>query len=274
MIEIYNNYDQSLEGGNFSSYKKNLGNKLFIYAACRILSEILDCNLILPDESYIRRESQVTGQYVVELFPFKSILNRQSFNDNQITISDDTFLNFKDFDEFAKLYGQNKIISTGYYSRYEYYKPYKKLIREFYSQLKKPKRNKNDIVMMLRNSRDDSRFVINDEYYLNILENETFDNLYVCLDHVYQHNSILEKISKYNPIFIEDGILNVFSEITSFDKIIACQGTFSFWASFLSEADVIYWPLTKDGPNSNNLAHGTHINLIVDDEERYKFIKL
>lgn len=274
MVEIFNDYSDHLQGGWFSTYRKNLGNKLFTYATSRIIADILDYNLILPEESYIRRESQVTGKYVIEKFPLNSILNRKSIDFDPIVIDDNTFINYGSIENFLKHIKENKIVSTGYYSKYEYLKPYKDKIKNFYSDFKQKKRNNNDIVMMLRNSRDDSRFVIEDDYYINILENESFDNLYVSLDHTYQHSSILEKIRKYNPTFIERGILDLFKEVTSFNKIIASQGTFSFWACFLSDANVIYWPITKDGPNSNNITHGQHINLIVDDEDRYKFIKL
>jgi hypothetical protein len=274
MIEIYNEYDHHLQGGHFSSYKKNLGNKLFIYATCKIISDSLDYNLILPDKSFIRRETQKTNQYIVDEFPFGSITNKKSVDCCPIVIDDDTFISYGSIENFIKKIDNNKILSTGYYSKYEYIKPYKNEVRNFYKKLVKEKRNNNDIIMMLRNSRDDARFVIDDEYYLTILENEEFENLYVSIDHTYQHSSILKKIEKYNPKFIDGGIIDVFSEITSFNRIIACQGTFSFWACFLSNAEKIYWPLTKDGPNSNNLSHGKHLNLIVDDESRYEFIKL
>ena len=83
---------------------------------------------------------------------------------------------------------------------------------------------------------------------------------------------------KYNPKFIDGDILDVFSEITSFNKIIAAQGTFSFWACLLSSAEKIYWPITNDGPNSgsnsNNPIYNTYVNLIVDDEDRYSFINV
>ena len=61
-------------------------------------------------------------------------------------------------------------------------------------------------------------------------------------------------------------IISLFKEITSFNKIIAAQGTFSFWASFLSNAEKIYWPITKIGPN---IVGHRDVNLIVDDEQRY-----
>ena len=107
------------------------------------------------------------------------------------------------------------------------------MVKNYYESLVQPKRTTNDIVLMLRNSRIDGSFVLPDEYYLNILEKETFDNLYISLDHVDKHQSLLNKLQKYNPKFINGKILELFSEITSFNKIIAAQGTFSFWACFL-----------------------------------------
>ena len=137
-----------------------------------------------------------------------------------------------------------------YFSKYDYIKPYKEMVKSYYSSLVLPNRNNNDIVLMLRNSRIDGTFVLPDEYYTNILDEENFDKLYISLDHIDKHTLLLEKLSKYNPTIIDGKIIDVFSQITSFNKIIASQGTFSFWACFLSNADKIYWPITNDGPNS------------------------
>jgi hypothetical protein len=148
------------------------------------------------------------------------------------------------------------------------------MIKEYFKSLTLPNRNNNDMVIMLRNSNMADNFMLPDRYYTDIIEQETFDNLYISLDHRDKHVSLLEKLEKYNPIFIEGDILNLFSQITSFNKIIASQGTFSFWACFLSEAKIIYWPNTNDGPNSNNPTWGQLVNLKVDDEERYKHINI
>ena len=160
----------------------------------------------------------------------------------------------------------------------DYIKPYKEMVKSYYSSLVLPKRNNNDIVLMLRNSRIDGTFVLPDEYYTNILDEENFDKLYISLDHIDKHTLLLEKLSKYNPTIIDGKIIDVFSQITSFNKIIASQGTFSFWACFLSNADKIYWPITNDGPNSgknsNNSVFNTYVNLVVDDEPRYEFINV
>jgi hypothetical protein len=274
MVEIFDNYAENLLGGYFSTYKKNFGNKLFIYSVSRLIADKLGYNLIVPQRALIRREELSVGTYVEQFFPFESITDRISVDSQPVVIDDTTVLFYDTVDKLVKLSKGKKVISMSYFSKYDYIKPYKNEVRNFLSKLKTEKRKSNDLVLMLRNSRDDGRFVLPDDYYLNLIEKESFDNLYVSFDHIYQHSSILEKLSKYEPRFIEGSILDVFKELTSFDKIIACQGTFSFWVCFLSDASKIYWPITNDGPNSNNIHFKQHVNLRVDDEERYKFINV
>jgi hypothetical protein len=274
MIEIYDEYDSNLDGGYFSTYKKNLGNKLFIYAGCRIISDILDYDLIAPENALIRRENNETGNYEDQIFPFKSVLNRKKVYEPIKIIGDNDIVNLTSIENLINSYPNHRFINQCYFSKYDYIKNYKDMVKEYFKLLVKPKKETNDIVIMLRNSRIDGSFVLPDEYYLNILEKETFDDLYISLDHVDRHQSLLKKLQIYNPKFINYKILELFSEITSFNKIIAAQGTFSFWACFLSKADKIYWPVTNDGPNSNNKNFGTHVNLLIDDEDRYVHIKI
>jgi hypothetical protein len=274
MVELYDVYTQSLEGGHFSSFRKNLGNKLFIYAISRLAAEFLECDFIVPENALIRREEQSVGNYVNQPFPFKGFKGKNQFHNPTKTMDDSDLYHFGSVDEFVKHYPNHKITVLGYFTKYEYVKPHKEKIKEYYKSLVKEKREGNDIIIMLRNSRDDARFVLPDEYYLDILERETFDNLYISLDHSYQHSRLLSKLEKYNPKFLDGSILDIFSEITSFNKIIAAQGTFSFWACLLSNAEKIYWPMTNDGPNSNNQTFGQYVNLKVDDEPRYEFIEI
>ena len=49
MITFYDEYIDGLLGGNFSTFRKNLGNKLFIYGVSRVAADIMDYDLI---ESY------------------------------------------------------------------------------------------------------------------------------------------------------------------------------------------------------------------------------
>lgn len=278
MVEIYDEYDSNLGGLHFSTYKKNLGNKLFIYAACRIISDLLDYDLVSPENALIRREDINTGKYEEQFFPFKSILGRKKVENPVKIITDSDIVSLKSIESLIKEYPNCKFINQSYFSKYDYIKPYKNMVKEYYKPLIKDKKNNNDIVLMLRNSRIDGSFVLPDEYYLNIIERETFDNLYISLDHIERHQSLLNKLQKYNPKIINEKILELFSEITSFNKIIAAQGTFSFWACFLSNAEKIYWPITNDGPNSSKNSEKPvfrdYVNLIVDDESRYEFVNI
>ena len=273
MVTFYDEYDVSLEGGYFSSFRKNLGNKLFIYSIARITADLLDCNLILPTNPLVRRDLFHLG-YQNEKFWMDGIYDRKNIEGSKITLSDNDLAYFKTVENFLNHHGEKPIDIIGYYSKYEYIKPYKDKIKTYYQKYIKPKRNNNDIIIMLRDSTQDARFVLPDEYYMDILENENFDRLYVSYDHYYKHSSLFSKIKKFNPIFLESGIQTLFSEVTSFNKIVACQGTFSFWACLLSDANKIYWPSTDDGPNSNNSRFIGGVNLLVDDEDRYEIVNL
>jgi hypothetical protein len=175
-------------------------------------------------------------------------------------------------------YPNHGFIIKSYFSKYDYIKPYKDSVRSYFETITSPKRNDNNMVIMLRDSYLDRSFKLPNNYYLDIIESENFNQLYISFDHEIMHLDLLNKLSKYKPIIIDGNIIDVFKEISSFDKIVACQGTFSFWASFLSNADKIYWPITMDGPNSGtnseNPVYNTYVNLLVDDEDRYKHITI
>jgi len=274
MVEISDKYDTSTQGNFFSSYKKNLGNKLFIYSCSRIISDLLDYDLICPDNSLIRRENQETNQYEVLNFPFGSILGRKKVTSPIMVINDNDIATLGSIENLINKFQNHGFFVQTYFSKYDYIKPYKSMVREYFKSLTLPKRENNDLVIMLRNSNVVNNFMLPDSYYLDIIKKESFNNLYISLDHKYRHTSLLDKLKPYNPIFIEGDILHVFSQITSFKKIIASQGTFSFWACFLSNSDKIYWPMTNEGPNSNNQVWGSLVNLKVDDDDRYKFINV
>ena len=277
MIKIYDEYDSYLDGGYFSSPRKNLGNKLFIYSACRIISELLGYELVSPENALVRREDTENGQYKEILFPFKGV--KGNIVDNQIkVIQDGDIIQLGSIENLIQSYPNHGFLNQSYFSKYDYIKPYKTKVKEYFKSIVKDKRVGNDLVIMLRSSNYDGSFVLPDSYYLNIISQETFDNLYISFDHINKHQSLINKLEKYNPKLIDGDILDVFSEITSFNTIIAAQGTFSFWACFLSNANKIYWPITNDGPNSgknsDNPVFNSYVNLTVDDESRYELINV
>lgn len=278
MIEIYDGIDSSINDKSFSSYRKNLGNKLFIYGCSRVMADLLGCDLIAPETALIRRVNNVTLQYQEQIFPFGSIYNGKKITTPIKEINDNDIVQYKTLENIINVFPNHGFLIKSYFSKYKYFKPYKDLIRKYYEPLTLDKRSDDSMIIMLRDSYLDSSFKLPYFYYLDILKTEKFDKLYVSLDHYEKHEPFIKQISNYAPIIIDGDILDVFKTITSFKKIIACQGTFSFWAAFLSHADIIYWPITMDGPNSgknsHNLVFNTYVDLLVDDEERYKHIQI
>jgi hypothetical protein len=274
MIEIYNDWDPFDSGEWFATEKKNFGHKLFAYLVPRIMSELLNYNLIVPNNSYIGKINKSNNnEFEKILFPFESILDRQSFTENVVELNDESLKN-SNIETFVKNIKGNKIYSKCNCANYHYIKPYKALVKEIMKDLILPKNHSNDILLFLRKSRRAHTYRIPDSYYLKILENEKFEKMYISVDDIDRHYNLYQELKKYNPIILEGDILENFKLATSFNKMICSQGQFSFFAAWLSEAEKIYWPITNVGPNAGPEVHGHHLNLKVDDEERYTFINI
>lgn len=249
----------------FSSPSRNFGNKLFTYSLGVVLSEIQNLNLYIPKDSYIQRDGNMM------LFPFNNIENKRDITSPTLHVTDDTLV-VMGLEMFIKSSKDNHIFLDGYFSNYEYVKHHKEIIKKTFSSLISKKKYNNNILIMLRDSNIDPTFVLPNNYYLEILERENFDTIFVSYDHYNKHINLIKILQqKYVVILLDLNIIELFKEITSFKKIIAAQGTFSFWAAFLSHAEKIYWPITKIGPN---IVGHRDVNLIVDDEPRYEFIIL
>ena len=269
MVKIYDGYESYCEGGSFSAPRKNLGNKLFIYAACKIMADLLDYDLEVPDNSQIQRMGNL------EIFPYKSITGRKKIEEPSTWICDRDVVLFGSLKKIAEAVNGRMLHTNASFTAYPLLKPYQNEVKFLYKDLVKPKRKSNDIIILLRDSNHDKGFSLPYSFYTEILENERFDNLYVSCDHVNNHEHFFSDLKKYKPKYLNDlGVVDLFKEITTFDKIIASQGTFSFWATWLSNAETIYWPLTDTGPNSyhNNPNAYYDVNLKVENEDRYKFI--
>jgi len=246
----------------FASSGRNFGNKLFTYGVSKIIADTHGYELKIPNPSYIQRNG------IIDLFPFYSNdgikINEPSYYVSDRSMSE---LGIQTIIEQSK---DKNTIMDGYFIRYDYIKNYKDKLSNLYKTLIESPDNKNDVILLLRDSNADSTFKLPDDYYTNILENMTFDNLFISFDHYHKHQSLITKLEKYNPILLDLPILDLFKLITSKKTIIGCQGTFSFWACWLSESEKIYWPLTTKGPNLGDWS----VNLKVDDEDRYIFINV
>ena len=140
-----------------------------------------------------------------------------------------------------------KIKLQGFFHRYEYYIDYK---NEILSWLNLPKYSfdtsptKEDIVIHVRQGDLHPSYPITPfGYFKNIIENSTFDKLYIVTEN--KNNPIVQKIQKqYNAIIITNNEpIKDFLFLLNSYKIILSMSSFCWWAAFLSQATEIHAPL-------------------------------
>ena len=227
------------------------------------------------------------GQYGNQLFP--TVLAHLLAYNNSLNIKSRTnaLVEFKEFENknilptnylsnkinFPKTVLVNKIelsqtfehiLPRKYYQDYSLFVPFKDLIKNKILHLPQVEQNTKDIVMHLRldgfNHHGYDSHIISPEFYLQILQNETFEKLYIVMatksgrikQNQQQYKDIyLKEFEKFNPIFISNDEKTDFEFIRKFDKIICSNSTFAWWASFLSEASKVYIPKHFEGKNAN-----------------------
>ncbi len=78
-------------------------------------------------------------------------------------------------------------------------------------------------------------------YYTSVLERMTFKKLYLMTDD--PDNSYLDIFKKYNPIPITGYGIEHFFKAISFKRIVMSNSTFCWWFTFVSDAKEIYFPM-------------------------------
>ena len=170
------------------------------------------------------------------------------------------------------------ILPKNYYQDSSIFVPFKDIIKNEILILPQIEKNTKDIVIHLRldgfNHHGHDSHIISPEFYLQILENETFEQLYIVMatksgkikkkQQKYKEN-YLKYFKKFNPIIFSNDEKTDFEFIRKFDKIICSNSTFAWWASFLSEASKVYIPKYFEGKHSNLCNVGP--NSIVIEQE-------
>lgn len=242
-------------------YVGRLGNNLFQYCFGRILAESLGYKLKAdPIPGFPNTGAHVDG-------------HDYSGYPTQILIGQKVDLN-----SILKDGSKRKIVlNDGFFQRYEYYKPYKKLIKDDWLRINSasiecPK--PDDIVLHIRRG----EYVKFDialpfSYYENCLKTVKHDRVYICTDDPTDPFIVLFK--KYKAIIYHNGsdILKDFVFMKSFNKIILSAATFGWWAAFLSNAKEIYFPIPLRGYWNDSEATEGGLDLKVDDESRYIYIR-
>ena len=217
--------------------KGRTGNNLFQYFISRFLADQYQLNF--------------KNNFFSPVLDFKP-LNIYNNNYEQTIYINDT--NIYRILDTPQDFNNSNLIIDGYFQDSLFFNDkYQLLLNYVFLESIKDK-NMDDIVIHIRindfNKDGKKSNVIHPNWYLNILDKETFTKLYIVIDinarkkYSYQdkEQNYLNYFNKYNPIIINSSEKDDFNFIRSFDKIISSNSTFSWWTSYFSEATTIYSP--------------------------------
>jgi len=134
-------------------------------------------------------------------------------------------------------------------SAMKFYKHVKKHLFESYDAVDSI--TDRDLVLSVRLGRDylrqhKYRLLLGD-YFKIILDSVDYDRVFITSQDPY--NDILKDLYDYDPIFVHHITpIHTLQFVKLFNNIAISQSTYSWWAAYLSDADNIYFPITKDGP--------------------------
>lgn len=147
-------------------------------------------------------------------------------------------------------------LKRGYYQDVCHFNPYKHMIVNDILDLPKlDPRSPRDVVMHVRldgfNHEGHNSHIIAPEWYTSILDTLDFDTLYIVMDtksgriwrqQATDKKKYLDAFAKYSPTVVSGTAREDFEFIRSFDTIVCSNSTFSFWATFLSDASRKFMP--------------------------------
>lgn len=220
-----------------------LGNKIFQYVSARLLAEKLGYELM--SECQFTHVLTPTTKNPGAVYNNDQLIEVESINTGDI---------------FKKQWGKRNIHLQGFWQNANYYIPNRNQIVGFFNERSTTTPDKENIVMHVRLG-DYKIFgpggnVLHQRYYLDCLEKEIFNRLFIVTDS--KSDSYFDAFSSFKPIIINRDEASDFWFLTEFDRIIIGNSTFSWWAAFLSNATKIYTPKCWIR-NSNDIYHELYV---------------
>ncbi len=239
------------------------GNQLWQYAVARIYAEEHGHRLH-KDASYALRDDLV-------YFP-----NATDLHDghDQNGFHHESTVNFLDgpLHDFKPISANQDAFFLGYFQRFEYIKSHKEKIQRWFEVDKELpiKLTQSDLVLSIR--RGWNGYPVDQcppaEFYQQIIEKENPSRIILCTDTF--SDSYFDFLQKYpNVHFADYEMMTQFCLIKSAKKVVLSPSTFCWWAAWLGNATVVYYPLVGDLiPTEGG------VNWLVDDDPRYIVIPL
>ncbi len=230
-------------------YTGRMGNNLFQYVFARLFAEKngLKLSTEFPYQHLLKTTEPKHGR---EIKNNEIIIRNDSFMITPGSSHDYVITNKENRSIDGRVYSANQIMEKnfsdnacliqGFFEDSDIFNSNERLIKSYF-KLEKVEMNHEDIVLNVR-LEDFAKLnrVLNPDYYINILENETFNKLYIVGAN--KEDSYLKHFEKYNPVIVPTDPNSDFHFIRSFKKVICCNSTFSWWAAFLSDSEKIYLP--------------------------------
>jgi hypothetical protein len=257
-------------------YRGGMGNRFFVYCLGRILSERF---------GYALRCKKIEG------FSNTIPIVGEEHKENQIRID------LHNVDETIKDIENNKhhqLVMPYSLQQYRFYKNHKEKIKQWlkpdlkinnisdldfrirknnsFEKINVDKINIDDIIIVQRlGDFIDLRLDLKFNYFDKILKNIKFNRIFIISDEI--ESETFNKFNDYNPIFLFGNAFVHYSFASFFNRMIISQSTYSWWIAWLSNAKEIYLPFSSGGNWSERWIKRGKVNLIVDDENRYNYVR-
>lgn len=220
-----------------------MGNRMFIYAFAKILANIKNCEFYceqLPNFPFTWKEIKLPKNFSLN----NPITTRTLYGNHHVNM--EHLINYKD-----------DIIVNSFLQKAEYYIPYRANIQQWFNiQIDNANYpEKEEIVAHVRETDyKELGMVLDNEYYFKILKN-TQNKVTIMTDNC--NSPIMEcfKEKGYNigstaPVkefltFSPDSFMLDYLYMYYADTLILSQSTFCWWAAFLGQHEVVYFPVSS-----------------------------
>lgn len=245
-------------------YHGQMGNRLFQYSLGRILSTELRFGLQAEPIAGFNNTVSFGRRSVFCLFRKPQKLTGHSI----------------DLESILSEKSHRLITLAGYFMRYEFYKNYKETIKkDWLFQAKRFQFGERDISIHIRGG---DLWQVNSlkrvhggyralpfSFYRTVLAQRQWDNIYIVTEDP-DDPMVLKLAEQFSARVQSSSAEDDFNFLMSSTNVVMSVSTFSWWAAWLSDAKTIFFP--KSGLFDPSFR--PDINLIPDDEPRYRFITI
>jgi len=253
-----------------TQYPGRLGNVLFQYCFGRILATKMRWNLKSQPIPGFKNALPVRNTWWPTLTAKKEILMGQKV----------------DLDAIVQNKKPRKIILTGHFQQYEYYKKYKEEIKTDWLYIPDScDFGENEITIHIRSGDlwaknrpdppNEGQRPLPFSFYHQILTERKWSAVHIVTED--REDLMAKKLADtFGAQIHHNSVFEDFSLVKSSKNIVLSVSTFAWWAGWLSNAKRVYFPMCGfwhphfvAGDNTNN-----DIALMVDDEDRYLYREL